>query len=151
MATEYLGKIITFYSFKGGTGRSLALANMAWILASAGKHVLTVDWDLEAPGLHRYFAPFLIDEKLTATDGVIDFVWDFAIEALTPHHDSRTDPDWYRPLADLTRYAVSLEWDFTAGGLLDFVPAGRQGPHYSARVNSFDWTNFFEHSAVAFS
>jgi hypothetical protein len=28
--------IVTFYSFKGGTGRSMALANVAWILASNG-------------------------------------------------------------------------------------------------------------------
>lgn len=34
------GKIITFYSFKGGTGRTMALANVAWILASNGRKVL---------------------------------------------------------------------------------------------------------------
>ena len=47
------GRIVTFYSYKGGTGRSMALANVAWILASNGTRVLTIDWDLEAPGLHR--------------------------------------------------------------------------------------------------
>ena len=31
------GQIITFYSYKGGTGRSMALANVAWILASNGR------------------------------------------------------------------------------------------------------------------
>ena len=30
------GKIVTFYSYKGGTGRTMALANVAWILASNG-------------------------------------------------------------------------------------------------------------------
>ena len=30
------GKIITFYSYKGGAGRTMALANVAWILASNG-------------------------------------------------------------------------------------------------------------------
>jgi MinD-like ATPase involved in chromosome partitioning or flagellar assembly len=67
-----VGKIVTFYSYKGGTGRSMALANVAWILASNGKRVLTVDWDLEAPGLHRYFKPFLVDKDLTSSDGIID-------------------------------------------------------------------------------
>nr|BFE83611.1 hypothetical protein GCM10020093_062120 [Planobispora longispora] len=43
------GQVITFYSYKGGTGRTMALANTAWILASAGKRVLVVDWDLESP------------------------------------------------------------------------------------------------------
>ncbi len=36
-------QIITFYSYKGGTGRSMALANMAWVLASTGRHVLAID------------------------------------------------------------------------------------------------------------
>lgn len=43
------GRIVTFYSYKGGTGRTMALANTAWILAANGKRVLAVDWDLEAP------------------------------------------------------------------------------------------------------
>ena len=47
------GRVLTFYSYKGGTGRSMALANVGWILASAGKRVLLIDWDFEAPGLHR--------------------------------------------------------------------------------------------------
>lgn len=42
----------------------MALANVAWILASHGLRVLAIDWDLEAPGLHRYFHPFLDDEEL---------------------------------------------------------------------------------------
>src|SRR6478736_4036986 len=51
------GIVTTFYSFKGGTGRSMAAANTACLLARSGKgkRVLLIDWDLEAPGLHRYF------------------------------------------------------------------------------------------------
>jgi MinD-like ATPase involved in chromosome partitioning or flagellar assembly len=45
------GRIVTFYSYKGGTGRSMALANVAWLLAFSGKRVLVIDWDLEAPDL----------------------------------------------------------------------------------------------------
>src|SRR5690349_15015464 len=48
--------IVTFYSYKGGVGRSMALANVAVLLARRGLKVLVVDWDLEAPGLERYFA-----------------------------------------------------------------------------------------------
>src|SRR5262245_65998079 len=72
-----LGNIITFYSYKGGTGRSMAVANVAWILASGGKRVLTVGWDLEAPGLHRYYTPFLGDKDLTGSDGLIDLLIEF--------------------------------------------------------------------------
>jgi MinD-like ATPase involved in chromosome partitioning or flagellar assembly len=44
------GKIVTFYSYKGGVGRTMAMANAGAFLAAAGKKVLLVDWDLEAPG-----------------------------------------------------------------------------------------------------
>src|SRR5437899_505885 len=76
------GRIITFYSYKGGTGRSMALANLAWIVAASGKRVLAIDWDLEAPGLHRYFRPFLADPDLFETDGLIDTFWSLAASAV---------------------------------------------------------------------
>ena len=53
-----LGEIITFYSYKGGVGRSMALANIACLLANkleGNDKVLMIDWDLEAPGLHQFF------------------------------------------------------------------------------------------------
>lgn len=51
------GRIVTFYSYKGGTGRTMALVNVGWIMASNGKRVLLVDWDLEAPGCTGICAP----------------------------------------------------------------------------------------------
>lgn len=45
-------KTLTFYSYKGGTGRSLLLANAARYLALLGERVVAVDFDFEAPGLH---------------------------------------------------------------------------------------------------
>jgi MinD-like ATPase involved in chromosome partitioning or flagellar assembly len=49
------GTAITFYSYKDGVGRTLALANVAAALAGWGYRVLCVDWDMEAPGLSYYF------------------------------------------------------------------------------------------------
>jgi cellulose biosynthesis protein BcsQ len=140
------GEIVTFYSYKGGTGRSMLLANAAWILACNGKRVLAIDWDLEAPGLHRYFAPFLLDRDLTSSDGVIDFVIDFSLAALSapPDAEEPFDASWFLPYANILRYAVSLDWEFPQGGALDFVGAGRQGPSYSTRVNSYDWQGFYD-------
>lgn len=43
--------IVSFYSFKGGVGRTVALLNSAWHLASRGSRVALLDLDLEAPGL----------------------------------------------------------------------------------------------------
>ncbi len=53
--------IVTFYSYKGGVGRSMALANVAFELAKQGKKILMVDWDLEAPGLEKYFSNYAMD------------------------------------------------------------------------------------------
>jgi hypothetical protein len=56
-----MNTIVTFYSYKGGVGRSMALANIAILLARRGLSVLAVDWDLEAPGLENYFSYFTMD------------------------------------------------------------------------------------------
>ena len=48
-------KRISFVSFKGGAGRSVALANVAYHLAQSGKRVGCVDFDIEAGGLHLIF------------------------------------------------------------------------------------------------
>ncbi|MCK4500705.1 AAA family ATPase [Candidatus Babeliales bacterium] len=45
--------IITFYSFRGGVGRSMAMLNTGCLLAQSGRRVLLVDFDLEAPDLTR--------------------------------------------------------------------------------------------------
>lgn len=136
-------QIATFYSYKGGTGRTMALANVAWILASNGKRVLAVDWDLEAPGLHRYFRPFLLDKECRSSPGVIDMVWDVSVSAMKPIKPAG-DSNWYRQYSDVLKYAVSLQWTFPKSGRLDLLSAGRQNGAYAARVNSFDWKNFYE-------
>ncbi|WP_405660956.1 FxSxx-COOH system tetratricopeptide repeat protein [Streptomyces sp. NBC_01166] len=140
------GRIVTFYSYKGGTGRTMALANTAWILAANGKRVLAVDWDLEAPGLHRFFHPFLDPSTLGATTGVIDLITEYAWAATNPAQ--RAD-DWHRDYARIQPHAVSLTpealgWEFPRGGTLDFVSAGRQNREYSATVSTFDWDNFYD-------
>jgi hypothetical protein len=139
------GHIVTFYSYKGGTGRSMMLANVAWILASNGRRVLTIDWDLEAPGLHRYFHPFLRDKTLASSEGLMDFVVDYAAETMTPAEEGSLPDDWYVPHADISKYAESLRWPlFAKPGTIDFVPAGRQGDSYASTVNLFNWQNFYD-------
>jgi CO dehydrogenase nickel-insertion accessory protein CooC1 len=141
MSEPSQGQIITFYSYKGGTGRTMALANVAWILASNGNRVLSVDWDLESPGLHKFFHPFLDESTVSATPGVIEIINDYASAAVDPgpRHDN-----WHVDYAQVERHAVSLEWTFPDGGKLDFLSAGRQNRDYSAAVCSLDWDNFYD-------
>ncbi|MFM9556659.1 MULTISPECIES: FxSxx-COOH system tetratricopeptide repeat protein [Streptomyces] len=144
-ARDGQGQIITFYSFKGGVGRTLALANVAWILASRGKRVLVVDWDLEAPGLHSYFHPLLTDPELRDTDGLIDLLRAYQDAVLLPGHpEVPQDDGWFRRTLDLTPYVVGLDLRFASGGRLDFLPAGRQNAAYSDAVTSFDWRAFYK-------
>ena len=135
------GTVITFYSYKGGTGRTMALANVAWILATNGHRVLVVDWDLESPGLHRYFHPFLVDKKLRTSRGVIDMVRDFASAAIEEHEDD--DPGWYLSMANVEREAVSLTWRFPNDGVIDLLPAGQQDASYFSTVSTFEWPAFY--------
>lgn len=64
-------RTVTFYSFKGGVGRTTALAHVSWILAQRGRKVVVVDLDLEAPGLSTTF-------KLNPQpeSGIIDYFYE---------------------------------------------------------------------------
>jgi CO dehydrogenase nickel-insertion accessory protein CooC1 len=141
MSEPSQGQVITFYSYKGGTGRTMALANVAWILASDGNRVLAVDWDLESPGLHKFFHPFLDTSTVSATPGVIELINEYASAAVDP---APRPGDWHLEYARVDRHAVSLEWNFPDGGRLDFLSAGRQNRDYSSAVCSLDWDNFYD-------
>ncbi|MEU1165220.1 AAA family ATPase, partial [Streptomyces sp. NPDC005921] len=140
------GRVITFYSYKGGTGRTMALANTAWILAANGRRVLAVDWDLEAPGLHSFFRPFLDPGALTATGGVVNILQDYAWAATDG--TTRTGP-WHLEFADVEQHAVSVAPErqglgFENGGSLDFLSAGRRFRAYSGMASSLEWDNFYD-------
>src|SRR5262249_47368058 len=118
--TTTAGEIVTFYSYKGGTGRSMALANVACLLAeqlSPDEHILMIDWDLEARVLHRYFRGQLEAEvapgvdRDAATDylpGLIEY-----FEAIAVELDRAGSAEFSRPIAeaafahgDLSKYTI---------------------------------------------
>ncbi|PWC56304.1 hypothetical protein TSH7_28445 [Azospirillum sp. TSH7] len=136
------GQVVTFYSYKGGSGRSMAVANVAWVLATNGKKVLVIDWDIEAPGLHRYFLPLMrSDPDLKRTEGLIDRLWAYVDLLLAPKKEDAGDP---LDLADLRGVAQELNLPSGAKGSLHFVPAGRQDGEYGARSQGFDWAAFYQ-------
>lgn len=67
------------FSIKGGVGRTTAFALWAWSLARAGKNIVLVDLDLEAPGV----AGLLLDERRTPDYGLVDWL----VEALVGQAD----------------------------------------------------------------
>ncbi|GAA2684773.1 MULTISPECIES: KGGVGR-motif variant AAA ATPase [Actinosynnema] len=114
------GTVITYYSYKGGVGRSFTLANTAVLLARWGYRVLTVDWDLEAPGLHHYFEPLMTERQ--PTGGVVDLAADFRAG---------------RPPAD---HVIPLD---SENGALALLAAGRADESYPGKLQDIDWTQLY--------
>lgn len=141
MTSDRDGQVVTFYSYKGGTGRTMALANVAWILASNGYRVLAIDWDLESPGLHRFFQPFLDPRLLASTSGVVDMINRYEWESSKPEWDPAHVGDY----AAVRQHSFSLKWEhFPPGGTLDFLSAGRQSPVYEGVLSNINWDDFYQ-------
>ena len=149
MAERTPGRIITFYSFKGGTGRSMALANIATTIAqrSGGNRVVAVDWDLEAPGLHRYFRPYVRVSGPEEKDKEIDKLPGL-IELLTVARGRAADLSGKLSREELGSAVFAdlrIEDYLVATDLpqLTLLKAGRFDASYSSRINTFDWEGIF--------
>ena len=135
--------IVTFYSFKGGVGRSMAMAACAYLFAQRGLRTLAIDFDLEAPGLERYFFDdHAVLESVRARPGLIDLVLTYK-RALTNREEfERADFKQWRTFVEEAIPATS------AGGCVDLITAGMRAPEprygeYALAVRSFDWQDFF--------
>lgn len=62
-------KLVSFYSFKGGVGRTTSMLMTAISLARRGKHVMLIDFDLEAPGISGLFP-----QEYLPKYGLLDFL-----------------------------------------------------------------------------
>jgi tetratricopeptide (TPR) repeat protein/cellulose biosynthesis protein BcsQ len=146
------GEVVTFYSYKGGTGRSMSLANVACLLAAklpASERVLVVDWDLEAPGLHRYFS-MPGSESVENPDeqpGLIEL-----FETLDLHI-GKGDPADAHASANEAIEKIPLPDFFMATGAagVDLLRAGRFDDGYPRRVAAFDWMGLFGRNPQVFS
>jgi MinD-like ATPase involved in chromosome partitioning or flagellar assembly len=125
-----MNNIVTFYSYKGGVGRSMALANIAVLLARRGLKVLAVDWDLEAPGLERYFSYF---ETRKTGPGLLRMCM-----------DARDQGD-----ADYLQFTSTI--DCGTQHPLTLLSSGRETDEaYTKNLEAFDWEAFFAARGGAF-
>jgi len=137
------GSIVTFYSWKGGVGRTMALANVAVQLARHGRGVLMVDWDLEAPGLGRYFSDdeLLIPLKPAQDASGLMGLLREAVAGAEPAHalwENRLASIKVPPSAPNFRTAYP-----PTPGRLHFLPSGIGSEDYSQRLADFSWDRFF--------
>ena len=117
--------VTTFYSFKGGVGRTMALVNAAVALAKRGRRVLVVDFDLEAPGLDT----FDIFRSPKPIPGVIDFVAEYLLSGQAPKVD---------------QFVSESAGVGDGGGALWSMPSGAQHAAYAANFNQIDWGALYE-------
>lgn len=118
------GTIFTFYSYKGGVGRTFALANIGALLSLWGYKTLCVDWDLEAPGLHLYFKQWMNERDHPGLTEMIQ------------HHVDGKNPHW-------RDYITELYFPDAKQPLL-LMSAGLQDTSYVQRMQELDWTNLYD-------
>lgn len=100
--------VLTFYSYKGGTGRTTSLAFFAsWLATHYGKKVVVIDCDFEAPGLINYF-DISEDRK-----GIVEYLFDSEYAKLKGETlDIKKD------------YAYQIRHEYSGKGEVFIVPAG---------------------------
>lgn len=116
--------ITTFYSFKGGVGRTMALVNIAVDLAQRGKRVLVVDFDLEAPGLDTFDLP----RGDGSRSGMVDFVHDYLHTGRVP---------------DARGYFYESVGIGDKGGGLWIMPSGAPHEAYARKLAEIDWNDMY--------
>jgi WD40 repeat protein/cellulose biosynthesis protein BcsQ len=151
MTPNTRGEVITFYSYKGGTGRSMALANVACLLAQrdGGKRVLVIDWDLEAPGLHRYFngRTSVSGGDPEKREGLVDLMWRLSerFRVASDPGAPPLGPEQTEAVLDeitLADYFVDVDHG-KAGPPIHLVKAGRFNSGYPKKVTTMPWEPLF--------
>lgn len=77
------GKTLAFHSYKGGTGKTTLIANVAALYAKNGFNVGLLDFDLYAPSLTSYFhknPSAFLNDVLSGRSQINDVVVDIASE-----------------------------------------------------------------------
>ncbi|MYC24318.1 MAG: hypothetical protein F4X56_00195 [Gammaproteobacteria bacterium] len=116
--------ITTFYSFKGGVGRSMALVNAGIELARRNRRILFVDFDLEAPGLDTFKALSPNESSL----GIVDFVHSYLSRGTTD---------------DVVKYVSKCHFESNGKGEIWLMPAGGKKTDYASMFQNIDWGDLY--------
>lgn len=157
--------IVTFYSYKGGVGRSMALANLAAWFRLQGLQVVMIDWDLEAPGLESFFATDSAERGvLRAKVGLVDLISMYKdvfpslpkpVPASAGSSRGGSDSlaqfvetlDEMLPPIAHTLIPIRVESAAAGTGKLSLLSAGCRNESrfnsYAQTVQQFDWEDFY--------
>jgi hypothetical protein len=118
----------------------MALANVADRLSRYSLKTLIVDFDLEAPGLERFFP---IDmEAARQNRGLLDLLIDYKQAMSQPVGRST------REFQKLEQYIFPIYYQLPGGGSLHLLPAGMRADedqlsNYAYQLRTFDWQEFY--------
>lgn len=98
--------VITFYSHKGGVGRTTSLALLARYYSEQGKSVFSIDCDFEAPGLLNFFS---ISQFDTPKNGVVEYLNDKKFDSNLKLNDE---------------YVYQVSNRYSGEGKIHLMPAG---------------------------
>lgn len=129
-----MSQVITFYSYKGGVGRSMALANIVTLLSQWGYRTLVLDWDLEAPGLQSFFKPYCDLSLMSERKGLLELLLSL---------QEGSNPLLWKDL--ITPIFVP-----EAKEPIHFISAGKQDSDYFNRVQELDFQVFYEEGQGGF-
>ncbi len=133
---------ITFYSFKGGVGRSMALINVASIVAARGFRVLVIDMDLEAPGIsflaRRHGGS---PEVEVAQPGFVDGLLDARQRGAESDLFALSAAEFVERYS--TRFDLPEGFDQHPRSELHIMPAGRLDPGYAERFEQLDLAGLY--------
>ena len=121
LASEGSCPIVAFYSFKGGMGRTTALAAFAVDRARRDERVVVIDLDLDAPGLGS-----VLSTPAPSLFGVVDYLLEMPVLGRRP--DDLLDYSW---LVDLGKERTS--------GSIRVFPAGQLDRHYLGKMARLDF------------
>src|SRR5580693_1025783 len=139
-------EVITFYSYTGGVGRSMALANVASLLArrcEPERGVLMVDWDLESPSLHHYFHDTFGSWSAAGNDierqpGLLEMFRQ--LDSLIPETGLDSE-DAAAVFESLNPDSFVVPTDVPS---LSLMKAGRFDGDYFSAVGAFKWASLYE-------
>jgi Tfp pilus assembly protein PilF/cellulose biosynthesis protein BcsQ len=127
---------ITFYSFKGGVGRSMALINVAGIMAGRGFRVLAIDLDLEAPGV-SYLVP-----GYKTSPGFVELIADTVKEGPESPLAKLSAVDAIKTYTKVVKLPDEIQ-QFD-GGELRIMPAGKLNKSYNKRLQDINLRAIYE-------
>ncbi len=134
--------IFTFYSYKGGVGRTHLLANLAaYLCYYKNRKILLIDWDLEAPGLHFYFDK--TTQQITSK-GLMDLL-NKHIEVFKNHEkETLNEDDFFNPLEQTKENYIQNLKNSENGGKIDLMPAIEYNDGYHTEIEEFDWIKAYD-------